>query len=118
MKLLLPHPAAVEFPLEVLEGHYRGHIPPGRRLRGLDLGDDHYLELSHGYEMPEDECVGGTITHKKPDGSWCQGWIGFVDGFGPPTWSVESWDPLSCSPSFLCHCGDHGFIKGGRWVRA
>lgn len=35
-----------------------------------------------------------------------------------PSWTVESWDPLTISPSLLCHCGDHGFIREGRWVAA
>jgi hypothetical protein len=33
-------------------------------------------------------------------------------------WQVESWDPLTISPSVLCDCGDHGFIRAGRWVAA
>lgn len=35
-----------------------------------------------------------------------------------PMWTVESWDPLTISPSVLCACGFHGFIRGGRWVPA
>lgn len=33
-------------------------------------------------------------------------------------WQVELWDPLTLSPSILCHCGDHGHIRGGRWMPA
>ena len=34
-----------------------------------------------------------------------------------PKWTVESWDPLTLSPSLLrMECGCHGFIKAGRWV--
>jgi len=36
----------------------------------------------------------------------------------PNVWDVQSWDPLTISPSVLCSCGDHGFIREGRWVRA
>lgn len=32
------------------------------------------------------------------------------------TWQVLSWDPLTLDPSILCHCGDHGHIRQGRWV--
>jgi hypothetical protein len=32
-------------------------------------------------------------------------------------WTVESWDPLTIFPSILCNCGDHGFIRNGRWER-
>jgi hypothetical protein len=32
-------------------------------------------------------------------------------------WVVESWDPLTLSPSILMKlCGCHGWIKEGRWV--
>ncbi len=35
------------------------------------------------------------------------------------TWQVLSADPLTCSPSLLCRtCGDHGFIREGKWVVA
>jgi hypothetical protein len=34
-------------------------------------------------------------------------------------WTVESWSPLTLSPSILCRlCGDHGFIRAGKWVPA
>lgn len=34
-------------------------------------------------------------------------------------WQVESWDPLTVSPSLLCRaCGDHGLIVEGKWVPA
>jgi hypothetical protein len=33
-------------------------------------------------------------------------------------WQVQSWSPFTISPSLLCSCGDHGFIREGRWVRA
>lgn len=35
-----------------------------------------------------------------------------------PLWQVQSWEPLTISPSVLCSCGDHGFIREGRWVPA
>lgn len=40
-----------------------------------------------------------------------------------PRWVVESWDPLTLSPSILCvegrgGCGWHGYIRGGLWVPA
>jgi hypothetical protein len=33
-------------------------------------------------------------------------------------WTVESLDPLTLSPSLLCACGFHGYIREGRWVPA
>lgn len=36
-----------------------------------------------------------------------------------PKWTVESWDPLTLSPSLQCRsCAHHGFIREGRWVPA
>jgi hypothetical protein len=40
-----------------------------------------------------------------------------------PRWQVESWEPLTISPSILCTlekggCGAHGFIRNGAWVPA
>lgn len=33
-----------------------------------------------------------------------------------PFWQVVSLDPLTLSPSLLCHaCGNHGFIRDGKW---
>jgi hypothetical protein len=31
-------------------------------------------------------------------------------------WQVESWEPLTLSPSVGCHCGEHGYIRSGTWV--
>lgn len=33
-------------------------------------------------------------------------------------WQVECLDPVTLSPSLLCPCGHHGFIRQGRWVPA
>lgn len=100
----------------------------------IDLGDDHWLtftcwrpdrELNPQYaHLPDNDRIGGIITHALGEGKLCEGSIWFDcpqvrEGWpGKPVWTVESWEPLTCSPSFLCHCGDHGFIKGGKWVRA
>jgi hypothetical protein len=35
-----------------------------------------------------------------------------------PYWQVEFLDPLTISPSLLCICRDHGFIRNGLWVPA
>jgi hypothetical protein len=110
VKLLLPHLAAIVLPAELNSRH---------QLRGLSLGLGHWLELSAAYGKADDEAVGGTIFHRKPDGGLCYGAINFVAFDGHPVWTVDSWDPLSCSPSFACHCGTcHGFIRDGAWVSA
>jgi hypothetical protein len=99
-----------------------------------DIGDDHFLsffgwcpdrELNPQYDgIPDVPKAGATIDHRKPDGSLCTGAITFDT---PSTrqvfpeaalWQVEAWEPLTISPSVLCSCGDHGYIRGGRWVPA
>jgi len=35
------------------------------------------------------------------------------------SWQLVSEEPLTLSPSLLCSaCGDHGFVREGRWVQA
>ena len=90
----------------------------------LDLGDGHVLTFAY---YKDDKADGCSIAHKKPDGTPCDGWVAFAGrswaiGFAPgaiTTWTVEQDDPLTLSPSVLCRsCGDHGFVRAGRWVRA
>lgn len=84
-------------------------------------------------EWPDVDRYGASITF--PDG--CRGHITF-DGHvaekhnqrareagrkESPTWTVESWDPLTISPSILDHgsdtcAGHHGYIREGKWVEA
>jgi hypothetical protein len=98
----------------------------------IDLGDGHYLTftcwkpdraLNPQYaHLPDNDRIGGIIRHGDPLEP-CEGSIWFDcpqvrEVFpGHPMWTVECWEPLTCSPSFLCHCGDHGFIRNGKWVR-
>lgn len=68
--------------------------------------------------------VAGIIDwHRNPAGDWCGGAVNFVQIDGRAMWAVESLDPLTLSPSILCApdkggCGEHGFIREGRWVTA
>ena len=104
----------------------------------IDLGDGHWLkwfswspdrsipsnaERFHG--VPDCEKFGAAVPHVTADGSLCEGFVtleGDVQARvhpGAPKWRVECWEPLTLSPSLLCRtCGDHGFIRGGKWVRA
>ncbi len=101
---------------------------------GIDIGDDHQIKffcwapdrtLNPQYAgMPDIEKAGCMIWHKNPkDGSQCCGAINFesMRALVPDRaiWQVQSLDPLTVSPSVLCmRCGDHGFIRNGRWVKA
>lgn len=88
----------------------------------IDLGDGHTLTFA----QYEGEVSGCSIAHKKPDGSDCDGWVAFAGrawsrafSGNIATWTVESEKPLTLSPSVRCRaCGDHGFVRDGRWVRA
>lgn len=90
--------------------------------RKLDIGAGHTLTFAHY----QGEVAGCSIAHPRPDdGMPCDGWIAFegrawARSFeGITAWKVESEEPLTLSPSVLCRtCGDHGFVRGGKWVRA
>ncbi len=100
----------------------------------LDLGHGHTLrftswapdrDLNPQYaDLPDVERYGAIIDHDTPQGAPCCGAIIFdgdvsrqltPDG---ARWTVESWEPLTLSPSLLCECGDHGFVRSGQWVPA
>lgn len=103
----------------------------------LDLGDGHWLYWT---EFSGERC-GGIISHLKsekllekqrsrayaPDtvNRFCEGSFTIRGS----KWNLEhpeqaSWeitgtlDSPTLAPSFLCHCGDHGFVQNGKWVRA
>lgn len=99
----------------------------------LDLGDGHWLRwigwapdrsipenAERFKDAPDDSRYGAIVTHTtdKTETGLCEGYIGINPINDHATWTVESWDPLTLSPSLLCSCGDHGFIRGGKWVRA
>lgn len=56
--------------------------------------------------------------HDCPDqGGW--GWFGKRDTGKASGHGIESRDPLTVKGSLICnHCGDHGFIRDGKWVPA
>lgn len=86
----------------------------------VDLGDGHGLTW-FGYR--DISRAGAHVWHRTPTGNSCCGSVNFdvpgVTGvLKGAVWQVESRDPLTLSPSLLCSCGDHGFIRAGRWVRA
>lgn len=57
---------------------------------------------------PEKTCA-GSIMFDTPEGRQFHG----------PHWTIEQEDPLTLSPSILCRaCGNHGFIRDGKWIPA
>lgn len=87
-------------------------------------------------DVPDEPRFGALIEHPNPrtETGRCCGHV-YLDG--PVTrrvlsdperriWAVQSWDPLTISPSVLCRgrntdgteCGFHGFIRDGKWVPA
>lgn len=57
----------------------------------------------------DEDCLGGFVGFDTPEARE-------VTTEASPKWQVESWDPLTLSPSLLCRiCGNHGFIRNGRW---
>lgn len=90
----------------------------------IDIGDNHQIKF---VEYQGDAHTAANVYHLKPDGSPCEGFIPFDGGEWAKAfrenpievWQVQSFEPLTCSPSILCRvCGDHGFIRDGRWVTA
>jgi hypothetical protein len=103
-------------------------------VTGEDIGHGHTLrffhwtpdrELNPQYDGIPDELKAGVIIdhpHAKT-GETCSGVATFdvpaMRALGrEPLWEVESWEPLTISPSVLCSCGDHGFVRSGRWEPA
>lgn len=83
---------------------------------GGDLGHEHYLRLY----TTNGSVTGATLIHRPgPNGTpgeiWCMSRVEFKPG-NPNGWAVESFEPMTLSPSIQCSCGDHGYIRGGLWL--
>lgn len=105
----------------------------------LDLGHDHYgwwaswkpdRKLNPQYnDLPDVEHAMLTIGHRNGrTGEPCFGAVTlkqnsrYDDLHQGHVWDVLSMEPLHLEPSVLCKaptgdgvCGDHGYIRGGRW---
>ena len=77
----------------------------------MDLGEGHTLTFAEF----EGEVSGCSIAHKRPDGTDCDGWIAFAGR----AWAKAFGSGQIATWSVLCRaCGDHGFVREGRWVKA
>ncbi|MGZ6376665.1 MAG: hypothetical protein ACXWPI_18345 [Ktedonobacterales bacterium] len=97
-----------------MAGEVHGQLATER----IDIGDGHTLRA---IVWPGDEHPSGwEVFHpsKKEPGKECGCGVWVARRIGQ-MWTLESWEPLTISPSVLClQCGDHGFIRNGRWVSA
>jgi hypothetical protein len=94
-------------------------------LLPIDLGDNHTIEFT---SYKGDNRSGAIVTHLTPEGKLCESSIPFRDH----AWALEfkskllehSWElvsdnPVTLAPSLACRaCGDHGFIRNGKWEKA
>lgn len=85
----------------------------------IPIGPDHYVT----FVTRRDGSKAGIYEwHRDPQGQWCAGYILFAqphESHTRPSWTVESEQPLTLSPSVLCRaCNNHGWIREGRWVPA
>jgi len=89
----------------------------------IDIGNGHQIKW-RAFEGDEHSML--EIHHRRTNGAPCRSHIPIVGGawareFTPGSvfgWDMVSIEPLTLAPSILCGCGDHGFIRGGRWVPA
>lgn len=93
----------------------------------VDLGSGHRFTRFSKYSDADSTWAGIIVYHPlRPDDRVCV-WrgecVGSVTfdllvnaGDTVPKWQVLKLDPLTLSPSLACHCGDHGFIRDGRWT--
>lgn len=92
----------------------------------IDIGGGHEIEF---VSYNGDEKAAINDYHHSADGKTaCQGFISFRGGAWAKkfennpdhqAWDVQSFEPLSITPSVLCRsCGDHGHITNGKWVKA
>lgn len=83
-----------------------------------DLGHKHRFHFTSFRDVAR---FGVIVEHEIGDGTYCFGSILFDTPLAREVfpqhavWQVESWEPLTLTPSLLCHCGDHGFIRNGQW---
>lgn len=99
----------------------------GEKAHVLDA--NHFFHFITGsWSSRADGVVGIILWHRCSDGvRACGGYVAFERGHDDrerPVWEVQSWNPLTLSPSILCNgkhddCGGtHGWIRDGVWQAA
>lgn len=89
----------------------------------ISLGHGHWLQWT---EFQGVRC-GGVIRHldSKAESGLCAGSFWTDDRYNKACGTKHAiWmltgaaDAPTLSPSFMCHCGDHGWVRDGKWVPA
>lgn len=96
----------------------------GTEITMLTDKQDRFVGLIERHRVPIEVTSLGAEDPEYVDGPECSGavlfdlpWNNTEENAGRPKWAVESWEPLTISPSILCRaCGHHGWIREGRWV--
>lgn len=96
----------------------RGRVGDKDLGKVIDLGSD--VMITFTVALEGDTKVGFIETHPTPEGVGCHGQVIFdipeAAHLNGPKWQLLSLDPLHIEPSVLCRsCGNHGFIRNGRW---
>lgn len=108
------------------EANYDDPYDFGEGVTGYYVGWCPDRDLNPQYEgVPDEPRYALHLDHPNPAGGRCTSAVTFESEVqlrvepGRTTWTVDSWDPLTISPSVLCRrCGHHGFVRDGRWVNA
>jgi hypothetical protein len=83
------------------------------------IGPDQWIKF---FVNDEGARIGIFDIHRKPDGTIHAGsarWDAPGTGeYDRARWVLHSLDPLHIEPSLLCGCGNHGWIRDGKWVPA
>lgn len=101
------------------------------------IGFDHFLSPTEHSASCATRGAGGPLNiggvlvmHFQDNGRECEGAIGICKNCDPENAQRPIWDAawlvdhvgdlafLTLSPSLLCGCGDHGFVREGKWVPA
>lgn len=97
--------------------YHREELPEN----AIQLGEKEWYTRCVG---KNEQWIGIIEWHINSLGNLCEGFVTFdVETEYTPShaerWTVESYDPLTLSPSLLCTvCGHHGYIREGKWVSA
>lgn len=89
----------------------------------IDLGHGHHIRFAVDRQSGQRFFVDEHPSARQ-DGVPCAGsgriiTPGVARQDGKAYWTMESETPLTLSPSLLCTaCGDHGWVRAGRWEPA